>query len=99
MEAANTASTAIKLYNKWQKLLAPESESEGGASDSTNVAMDGGEGKEKKGLLHKVKNHIRGKNKSDKGGEMVSVCVRERERERERERWERRGRCESKQML
>jgi hypothetical protein len=85
VEGANTASAAVKLYNKWQKLLAPESESESG-SDATNVVMEGGEGKEKKGLLHKVKNHIRGKNKTDKGGEMVSMCdEREGERERERE--------------
>ena len=71
MEGANTASAAVKLYNKWQKLLAPE-EGESGL-DATNMVADGSEGKEKKGLLHKVKNHIRGKNKTDKGGEMVSL--------------------------
>ena len=75
MEGANTASAAVKLYNKWQKLLAPEGEGESGL-DATNMVADGGEGKEKKGLLHKVKNHIRGKNKT---GEMVSLCVMERE--------------------
>ena len=69
VEGANTASSAVKLYNKWQKLLAPESESES-RSDATNVVADGGEGKEKKGLLHKFKNR---KSKGDKSGEVVSI--------------------------
>ena len=78
VEGANTASAAVKLYNKWQKLLAPETENESG-TNSTNMVMEGGDGKEKKGLLHKVKNHIRGRNKSEKG-EMVSMRERGRER-------------------
>ena len=95
MEGANTASAAVKLYNKWQKLLAPEGEGESGL-DATNMVADGGEGKEKKGLLHKVKSHIRGKNKIDKGGEMVSACEggRGRRRGREREGGERDGETE-----
>ena len=61
VEGANTAAAAIKLYNKWQKLLAPENEHETG---SDSVGGDG-ETKERKGILSKVKNHIRGKGKNE----------------------------------
>ena len=79
VEGANTGSAAIKLYNKWHKLLTPESASES-SFDSTHAQVSGtdespGEVREKKGLLHKVKNHIRGKGKSELVSTALCVCV------------------------
>ena len=62
MEGANTASAAVKLYNKWHKLIAPEGGMEN--SDPHGGAVDS-EGKEKKGILSRVKSHIKGKGKNE----------------------------------
>ena len=63
VEGANTASAAVKLYNKWHKLIAPEAATENGEA-AQGGGVDG-EVKEKKGILSRVKSHIKGKGKNE----------------------------------
>lgn len=67
IEAASSGSAILKLYNKWHEKLAAESMEEEGR---TRIAS----GKEKKGLLSKVKASIQSKEKTKVRTGATSRC-------------------------